>query len=69
MAHTVRRNTAEDKGAALQNELEMLQMELDANQLEQAELRGLERGLQERIEHIEYQLDTEDFDEDNEQQE
>lgn len=47
-----------NKFVVLQNELESLQMELDANQLEQAELRGLERGLQERIKYIEYQLDT-----------
>lgn len=65
MAHTVRRNTAEDKGAALQNELELLKDELDANELEQETLRGLARGLEERIEYIENQLDTESFSEED----
>lgn len=50
------RNT-EDKVSALQNELESLQDELDANLLDQEELRSLERGLRERIEVLEQQLD------------
>jgi len=51
------RKSGEEKVAALQSELEDLQYDLDANQLEQEELRGLERGLRERIETIEAQLD------------
>jgi predicted metal-dependent phosphoesterase TrpH len=47
----------EDRISALQFELEVLQDELDTNQLEQEELRGLQRGLEERIEVIEQQLD------------
>lgn len=47
----------EEKVTALQFELEMLQDELDTNLLDQEELRGLQRGLEERIETIENQLD------------
>lgn len=47
----------EEKVSALQFELEVLQDELDINLLDQEELRGLQRGLEERIEVLEQQLD------------
>jgi len=49
--------SGEEKVAALQSELEDLQYDLDSNQSEQEELRGIERGLRTRIETIEAQLD------------
>jgi hypothetical protein len=48
---------AEEKVTALQQELENLRDELDSNLLDQEELRGIARGLEERIEVIENQLD------------
>lgn len=48
---------AEEKRNALQNELEILQYELDANELEQDELRGVAESLIERIEVLEDQLE------------
>jgi len=46
-----------DKVDELLNELEMIQDELDNNQLEQSTLRGLERGLKERLEEVKKELD------------
>jgi chromosome segregation ATPase len=48
----------QDKIDELQNELEMLKDELDSNDLEQATLRGLARGLHEDIERIEHELEN-----------
>lgn len=46
-----------DKVDELCNELEMIHDELDNNQLEQEELRSLERGLKEQLEKIQNELD------------
>lgn len=46
-----------DKVDELLNELEMIKDELDNNQLEQQELRSLERGLEEQLEKVQNQLD------------
>lgn len=53
----VNRKSGEEKVEALHRELEDLQYDLDMNQSEQEELRGIERGLQARIATIESQLD------------
>lgn len=48
----------EDRLNALQNELEMLEDELDTNELQQEELRGLANSLEDRIEAIKDELDA-----------
>jgi vacuolar-type H+-ATPase subunit I/STV1 len=50
-----------DKVDELLNELEMIHDELDSNQLEQAGLRSLERGLKERLEKVQEELDDLDI--------
>jgi predicted nucleic acid-binding Zn-ribbon protein len=65
MATTRSNRGTEAKYEALQNELEMLKDELDSNQLQQEELRGLERGLQERIEVLTEQLEERSYSDDD----
>ena len=50
-----------DKVDELLNELEMIHDELDSNQLEQAGLRSLERGLKETLEKVQEELDDLDI--------
>lgn len=46
-----------DRTKELQDELQILQDELEGNELEQEELRSLARGIEERIEVIESELE------------
>ena len=58
------KDTTEDRVKEIETELDDIRYELDGNQLEQEELRGLERGLEERIEELETELENiEDEDE------
>jgi len=49
-----------DHTKELQNELDILKDELEGNKLEQEELRSLARGIEERIEVIEGELEEDE---------